>query len=47
LTIAQDQDFAGIKAANECAARWHKAGREVRITNQQNNDVNDFMKVVV
>lgn len=45
LTIAQDQDFAGIKAANECAARWHKAGREVRITNQRVNDVNDLLKV--
>lgn len=45
LTIAQDQDAAGIKAANECAARWHKAGREVRITNQQVNDVNDLLEV--
>ena len=45
LTIAQDQDAAGIKAANECAARWHKSRREVRITNQQVNDVNDFLKV--
>jgi hypothetical protein len=27
LTIAQDQDAAGIKATNECASRWHKAGR--------------------
>jgi putative DNA primase/helicase len=45
LTIAQDQDAAGIKAANECAARWHKARREVRITNQQTNDVNDLLEV--
>jgi hypothetical protein len=45
LTIAQDQDAAGIKAANECALRWHKAGREVRITNQQVNDVNDLLEV--
>ncbi|CAN1540865.1 TOPRIM domain containing protein [Burkholderiaceae bacterium] len=45
LTIAQDQDAAGRKAAHECAARWHKAGREVRITNQQTNDVNDLLEV--
>lgn len=45
LVIAQDQDSAGIKAANECAARWHKSGRKVRVTNQQTNDVNDLMKV--
>lgn len=47
LTIAQDQDAAGIKAANECAKRWHNAGREVRITNQQTNDVNDLLEVSV
>ncbi len=45
LTIAQDQDAAGSKAANDCAERWHKAGREVRITNQQVNDVNDLLGV--
>lgn len=31
LLIAADHDAAGIKAANECARRWHVAGREVRI----------------
>jgi putative DNA primase/helicase len=31
LTIAADHDEAGIRAAEECAARWHAAGREVRI----------------
>lgn len=31
LTIAVDNDAAGIKAADECAARWHEAGREVRL----------------
>ena len=45
LTIAQDADPAGIKATSECATRWHKAGREVRITNQQTNDVNDLLEV--
>jgi putative DNA primase/helicase len=31
LTIYADNDEAGIKAARECARRWHAAGREVRI----------------
>ncbi len=31
LTIVADHDDAGIRAARECAARWHHAGREVRI----------------
>lgn len=29
LTIFADQDATGIKAANDCGARWHAAGREV------------------
>jgi hypothetical protein len=31
LTIFADHDPAGLKAARECARRWHAAGREVRI----------------
>lgn len=31
LLIAADNDPPGIKGADECAARWHAAGREVRI----------------
>ena len=44
LTIARDNDMAGIKAAQECAARWVKAGRTVRVTMQQANDTNDILK---
>jgi hypothetical protein len=31
LTIIQDPDPAGQRAAAECAARWHEAGAEVRL----------------
>lgn len=31
LTIFADHDRAGLKAAKECARRWHDAGREVHI----------------
>ena len=31
LTIFADADDTGIDKARECAARWHAAGREVRI----------------
>jgi hypothetical protein len=31
LTIYADHDPAGLKAAKECARRWHAAGREVHI----------------
>ena len=31
LTIYADHDEAGLKAAKECARRWHDAGREVHI----------------
>ena len=31
LTIFADHDDAGLKAAKECARRWHAAGREVHI----------------
>ena len=31
LTIFADNDTAGIRAAQECAARWRAAGRDVRV----------------
>lgn len=43
LLIARDNDSAGIKAAKQCAARWVAAGREVRVTNQDKNDLNDMV----
>lgn len=43
LLIGADNDPAGIKGANECAARWTRAGAEVRITRQAANDVNDAL----
>lgn len=45
LTIAVDQDPAGIKAARACAKRWKAAGHSVILTNQEQNDFNDFAKV--
>lgn len=44
LLIGADNDPAGARAANECAERWHAAGVEVRITRQQQNDLNDVLK---
>lgn len=43
LLIARDNDPAGIDASKACAARWVEAGREVRITNQTENDINDVV----
>lgn len=31
ITIYADHDDAGMKAARECALRWHRAGRQVRV----------------
>lgn len=44
LTIAADQDNAGLTAARECADRWHHAGCEVRIVVAPlgMNDLNDL-----
>jgi len=44
LTIAADQDKAGLAAAHECAERWHRAGCEVRIVVAPPglNDLNDL-----
>jgi hypothetical protein len=47
LVIAQDNDAAGIKAASACATRWVGAGREVRITQQSTNDINDVLMEAV
>jgi putative DNA primase/helicase len=44
LVIAQDQDAAGVKAATTCARRWVAAGREVLVTNQSANDLNDVLR---
>ena len=44
LTIACDNDPAGIKAARECAGRWFAAGVEVIVTRQEQNDLNDVAR---
>lgn len=43
LTIACDNDPAGIKGARACAALWDAAGVEVFITRQQESDLNDLL----
>jgi phage/plasmid primase-like uncharacterized protein len=46
LTIAADNDAAGIAAAEACAARWTAAGREVRIVmpEKAGTDLNDLAR---
>ena len=44
LTIACDNDPAGIKAARECAGRWFAAGVEVIVTRQEQGDLNDVAR---
>lgn len=46
LTIAVDHDPAGLKAANDCAARWHAAGRHVRLVMPPRSgaDLNDLAR---
>ncbi len=46
LVIAQDQDPAGMSAASICARRWADAGREVLVTRQAANDLNDVLQEV-
>lgn len=46
LVIAQDQDPAGMSAAAICAGRWAEAGREVFVTRQAANDLNDVLMEV-
>jgi putative DNA primase/helicase len=43
LVIAQDQDPAGMTAASICSRRWAEAGREVLVTRQAANDLNDML----
>ena len=44
LTIACDNDPAGITAARQCAAQWAGAGVEVYVTRQEVNDLNDMIR---
>ncbi len=44
LTIACDNDPAGIAAARKCAAAWAAAGVEVFVTRQEQNDLNDLVR---
>lgn len=44
LTIACDNDPAGIKAARKCAGMWAAAGAEVYITRQEPGDLNDVLQ---
>lgn len=46
LTISRDNDSAGIAAADECAQRWSEADREVFVTQQTANDLNDLLAEV-
>lgn len=46
LVIARDQDPAGTSAASICARRWAEAGREVLVTRQAENDLNDLLREV-
>lgn len=43
LVIGCDQDEAGREAARECSDRWAAANREVLVTRQQKNDLNDVL----
>lgn len=45
LLIACDRDPAGEKAAATCASRWVDEGREVLITRQSCNDLNDLVQI--
>jgi putative DNA primase/helicase len=44
LTIGADNDKAGLDAAKQCALRWVSAGKTVRITRQQCNDLNNSLE---
>ena len=45
LLIACDRDPAGEKAAAACASRWADEGREVLVTRQSCNDLNDLVQI--
>ena len=44
LVIAQDQDPAGQAATLICSRNWAQAGREVLVTQQAQNDLNDALR---
>ena len=46
LTIAADNDAAGLKSANDCATRWTEAGADVRVVipPRKGADLNDFAR---
>jgi hypothetical protein len=46
ILIAADNDAAGLRAAEQCAERWHSAGREVRILKSPipGQDLNDYAR---
>jgi hypothetical protein len=44
LVIGCDNDPAGIAAAHSCAKRWADEGREVYMTKQAANDLNDTLR---
>src|SRR5690606_26147955 len=44
LTIACDNDPAGIAAARKCSGMWAEAGAEVYVTRQEPNDLNDVAR---
>jgi hypothetical protein len=47
LVIGQDRDPAGENAAQACAQRWADADREVLVTRQAANDLNDVLQEAV
>lgn len=44
LVISQDQDPAGMSAASICARRWAEQDKEVFVTRQTENDLNDVLQ---
>ena len=46
LVVAQDRDPTGERAARALANRWAAAGREVLLTRQAQNDINDLVTEV-
>ena len=45
LTILGERDAANARAVEECASRWHQAGREVVIVEPKiGNDINDALR---
>ena len=46
ITLIQENDASSIRACEDCAARWHAAGREVIInTPNYGNDLNDAIRL--